>query len=145
MVRSLHRERIAVRTESRGFSLIEVLIATTISIVALAGLAQLFIVAAAANRASRMQTFATILARDKMEELLGGEAETGSGVDFIGARGEWLGALPQPPGTTFIRRWSVSPQAGFTFESRVITVWITPPSEGSELARLVAARGRRSP
>jgi prepilin-type N-terminal cleavage/methylation domain-containing protein len=135
-----------VQIESRGFSLIEVLIATVISVVALTCLAQLFIVASAANRASRVLTFATILARDKMEELLAGEAETESGTDFIGARGERLGgATSQPPGTAFVRHWTVSPHAGFPFESRVLTVWITPPSESIELARLVAARGGTAP
>lgn len=145
MVRRLHSVFVTVRTGSRGFSLIEVLIATTIAVVALAGLAQLFILASAANRASRLRTVATILARDKMEALRADGGKAVGGTDFIGPRGEWLGDSLQPPGTAFVRRWSVSQAAGFSLESRVLIVWITPPSGSIELARLVGAREGQAP
>ena len=62
------RRRAAV---ARGFSLIEVLIATTILTVALTALAQLFAVATTANDSARVTTFASILAQQKMEQLRG--------------------------------------------------------------------------
>jgi prepilin-type N-terminal cleavage/methylation domain-containing protein len=137
---------IVVRTGSRGFSLVEVLIATTIAVMALASLAQMFVLAAAANRASRTRTLATILARDKMEALLhDGESETVSGMDFIDSRGEWLGDSLRPPGTAFVRRWSVTPVSGFLSQSRLLVVWITPGEGSIELARLVGAREGRTP
>jgi len=134
-----------MRMQSRGFSLVEVLIATTIAVVAIAGLAQLFVLASAANRASRMRTLAAMLARDKMEELIATDGEVAGGADFIGPRGEWLGDSSPPPGTAFVRRWSVSAGAGFSPESRVLSVWITPPAASTELARLVGAREGRAP
>jgi prepilin-type N-terminal cleavage/methylation domain-containing protein len=53
-----------------GFSLLEVLFATTVLSVALAGLANLFAVATRANGRARATTYAAILAQQKMEQLL---------------------------------------------------------------------------
>src|SRR5437867_3058008 len=55
----------------RGFSLIEVLIATTIMTVALVGLAQLFAVSTRSNQSAKKTTFAAVLAQQKMEQLRG--------------------------------------------------------------------------
>lgn len=134
-----------MQTASRGFSLVEVLIATTITVVGLAGLAHLFVLASAANRDARLRTIAVMLARDKVEELLGAETDSADGADFISGRGEWLGDSSPPPGTAFVRRWSVSPRPGFSSRSRLLIVWITAPGLSNELARIVAARERRSP
>ena len=54
---------------ARGFSLLEVLFATTVLTVALAGLAQLFAVATRANSRAKATTYAAILAQQKMEQL----------------------------------------------------------------------------
>lgn len=54
---------------SSGFSLIEVLIATTLLATSLVAVAQLFAVATKANVSSRTSTFATVLAQQKMEQL----------------------------------------------------------------------------
>lgn len=54
---------------AEGFSLLEVLIATTVLVAALAGLAQLFAVASSANGGAKAATYATILAEQKMEQL----------------------------------------------------------------------------
>jgi len=58
-------------TADRGFSLIEVLVATTILAVALSALAQLFAVSTKANTSARSTSFAAILAQQKMEQLRG--------------------------------------------------------------------------
>src|SRR6266540_4803072 len=55
----------------RGFSLIEVLAATTILTVALAALAQLFAISAKSNSSAKATTFASVLAQQKMEQLRG--------------------------------------------------------------------------
>jgi len=54
-----------------GFSLLEVLVATTIVMVGVAGLAQLLAVATRANTTARATTYASILAQEKMEQLRG--------------------------------------------------------------------------
>lgn len=55
--------------EDRGFTLVEVLIASVLFITLSAGVAQLFAVATTAGAAARRQTSATILAAAKMEQL----------------------------------------------------------------------------
>jgi type II secretory pathway pseudopilin PulG len=55
--------------DTRGFSLLEVLVATTLLIVSLAALAQLFAIATRANSSARASTYATVLAQQKMEQL----------------------------------------------------------------------------
>jgi len=52
-----------------GFSLVEVLVATTLLAVALVGLAQLAGIAVRANTSARGTTFATMLAQQKLEQL----------------------------------------------------------------------------
>ena len=59
-----------MKTE-RGFSLLEVLFATTIMAVALTALAQLFAMSTRANANARTTTFASVLAQQKMEQLRG--------------------------------------------------------------------------
>jgi len=53
----------------RGFSLLEVLTATTILTVALAALAQLFAISTRANASAKATGYAAILAEQKMEQL----------------------------------------------------------------------------
>jgi type II secretory pathway pseudopilin PulG len=54
---------------ARGFSLLEVLFATTMLIVGVAGLAQLFALSTRTNSGARATTFAAVLAQQKMEQL----------------------------------------------------------------------------
>jgi prepilin-type N-terminal cleavage/methylation domain-containing protein len=58
-------------SSSRGFSLVETLVATTIMTVALASLAQLFLISTKANQSARLTTNPTVLAQQKMEQLRG--------------------------------------------------------------------------
>ena len=55
--------------DARGFSLLEVLVATTLLTVSLTALAQLFAIATRANSSARATTYATVLAQQKMEQL----------------------------------------------------------------------------
>lgn len=52
-----------------GFSLIETLVATTIMIIGVASLAQLFVLSTKANTSGKVTTMATVLAEQKMEQL----------------------------------------------------------------------------
>jgi prepilin-type N-terminal cleavage/methylation domain-containing protein len=55
----------------RGFSIIEVLVATSVITVAVAALAQLFAISTRANSSAKTMTFASMLAQQKMEQLRG--------------------------------------------------------------------------
>src|SRR6478736_3180208 len=57
--------------DERGFSLLEVLVASTIMAVALTTLAQLFVVSTNANSGAKSTTYAAVLAQQKMEQLRG--------------------------------------------------------------------------
>jgi len=57
--------------DARGFSLVEVLAATTILTVAIVALAQLFTISIRANDGARKTTIAAVLAQQKMEQLRG--------------------------------------------------------------------------
>jgi type II secretory pathway pseudopilin PulG len=57
--------------DTRGFSLVETLVATTVTTIALAALAQLFMISTRANHGARLTTFAAVLAQQKMEQLRG--------------------------------------------------------------------------
>jgi len=54
-----------------GFSILEVLIATTILTVALSALAQLFVISTRANASAKTTSYASVLAQQKMEQLRG--------------------------------------------------------------------------
>src|SRR3954468_22280397 len=54
-----------------GFSLLEVLVASTIMAVALTTLAQLFVMSTKANQGAKTTTYAAVLAQQKMEQLRG--------------------------------------------------------------------------
>ena len=66
---ALARFRFNNSGDEAGFSLLEVLIACGILATALIGLAQLFVVAIAANTSARSTTYAAVLAEQKVEEL----------------------------------------------------------------------------
>ena len=58
-------------TNQSGFSLLEVIVATSLLIVAVASLAQLFAISVRANASARATTYASVLAQQKMEQLRG--------------------------------------------------------------------------
>jgi type II secretory pathway pseudopilin PulG len=138
-------------TSEDGFSLIETLIAAMLVIVALASLAQLFVIAVAANRAAGSVTLATILAREKMEEIISidedGVHANADGVDFADAQGRPLGTgLLPPPGSVYTRRWQ-SAAVSHQPAARVAQVWVTPTANrsGAELIRIVTLKPTRLP
>jgi prepilin-type N-terminal cleavage/methylation domain-containing protein len=119
---------------SRGFSLLEVLIATTIVATAVAALAQLLVMAAAANAGARSMTLATVIAAQKVEQLrslawsfdVNGSPVSDPGLaasptdslrtnragfcDFLDRNGRSLGECAAPPaGAAYLRRWSIEP------------------------------------
>jgi prepilin-type N-terminal cleavage/methylation domain-containing protein len=152
-------------SSDRGFSLLEVLIATTIFAVGLLALAQLFALSITATTTAKTATMAALLGMEKMEQLRslawGGLATSPSGVltrnvsgfcDFVGADGQSLGeATAPPPGAAYLRRWSVEPLPADTANALVLQVRVTrwvnraidtiPPARDE--ANLLAVRTRR--
>ena len=55
--------------DARGFSIIEVLMATALMVTAVASLAQLFALSTTRNTSAKNTTFASLLAQQKMEQL----------------------------------------------------------------------------
>ena len=54
---------------ARGFSLLEVVVATSILVAGVAGVAPLLVMASRANQSARITTMASLLAQQKMEQL----------------------------------------------------------------------------
>jgi Tfp pilus assembly protein PilV len=130
----------AMRCEPSGFSLVETLIATTITIVGIAGLAQLFVVSSAANGRAKSATLSTILAQDKIEELLTPGGDAGDGSDFLDGVGRLIASGETPPaGTAYVRRWSVQPLSEASPTAFLIQVSVTTAS-GRVDARITGVR-----
>jgi type II secretory pathway pseudopilin PulG len=119
--------------QERGSSLVEVLVAATITVIALTSLAQVIVIAVAANQRAKSHTMATILAQEKMEQLMSDQAVT-SGSDYIDSHGASLG---DPSGAEFVRRWIAQASPGdpgsFVLEVSVVI----PRSNAVAAARLV--------
>jgi hypothetical protein len=91
----------------RGFSILETLVAATILIVTLAGLAQLFMLSVRANTSAKATSYAALLALQKMEQLRGltwgfdvqglPAADTSTNVTAAAAAGGGTGLTPSPP------------------------------------------------
>ena len=134
----------------RGFSLLEVLVAMTILAVALVALAQVVALSINATTAANTTTLATVLARDKMEQLRSltwGFDASGMPVadprlspspadalthnvsgfcDFVGADGQPLGEVTTPPpGAMYVRRWSIEPLSHDSADALVLQVLVT--------------------
>ena len=128
----------------RGFSLVEVLIASTILIVALLSLAQLLSLATAANAAARRATFSTVLAAEKLEELhtLPWESvrrQAGESIDYLDRYGR---PVESAAAATYGRRWLIDPLPEDPNNSVVIQVFV---GGRREEARIAGVRTRKTP
>ena len=150
---------------ARGFSLVETLVATTLLIVAVGGLAHLATLAASTNQRARSATVATLLATSKADELLAvpwgdqtalardddGSLERNvagfydllnhTGVPAGGDRGDVLS------GVAYVRRWSVRALAHDPGNALVLEVVVAGEASGAGgsriLTRILTIRGRR--
>ncbi len=128
----------------RGFSLVEVLIASTILIIALLSLAQLLSLATAANAAAGRATFSAVLAAEKLEELhtLAWESvrrQPGESVDYLDRSGRTVGNAAL---ATYRRRWLIDPLPVDPDNSFVIQVIV---SGRRDEARMAGVRTRKAP
>ena len=144
MVRRLHFAT-GMNGRADGFSLVEVLVATSVLAVGLVSLVQLALLAQAANRSAALVTVAAMLAQNKMEQLRGSSWPDASEscCEYFDVHGGGLpGGAGPPVGTAFVRRWTIEPVAAFPDSARVLQVWVTPVS-GAAPVRLVSIRSRR--
>jgi prepilin-type N-terminal cleavage/methylation domain-containing protein len=137
----------------RGYSLLEVLVATTIVVVGVAALAQLIAFATHTSLRARETTTAAILAQQKMEELLpqatteltpspaDALARNVDGYsDFVESSGHTLGGGPAPPpGSAYLRRWSMDPLPDSRTNTWILQV-VVADLRGLVLARVVTTR-----
>ncbi len=154
------------RVKSSGFSLLEVLVATTIMVVGVAALAQLAALAARANRTAHTTTVAAVLAQEKMEQLrslawgfdalspspAGALGQNTAGYcDFVEGNGRVLGGgTTPPPGAVYIRRWSVEPLPANPNNTLVLQVLVTRSRTSGVMrlpddVRLVGVKTRKDP
>jgi type II secretory pathway pseudopilin PulG len=111
------------RPHEAGFSLVEVIVATSLLATVLVTLAQLFALAIRGNLDSRATTYATVLAQAKLEELRARALEPSPGaeptvdlpgfVDYVDRAGRVLAGGPGPPANAaYTRRWVIRPLGG---------------------------------
>lgn len=105
-----------------GFSLIELLVAMTLFAIAALGLSASVALVSRAGALSEHLTRATILAQDKLEELVSQNVPLTGGVDR--------------PHAGFTREWAVSPDDP---EAGVTRIAVTVRWEGSELHSIALA------
>ena len=131
--------------DDRGFSLLEVLIASSILTVGLVSLAQLLAVAVTANAAAGRATYAALLAAQKIEDLRSTtweslEGNTGEFVEYLDRAGRTLeGARAS---AVYTRRWSVAPLSADPKNTRVVQVLVHTPHGDM---RIATARTRTAP
>jgi prepilin-type N-terminal cleavage/methylation domain-containing protein len=106
------------RSAQDGFTLVEVLIAILLSVVAIVGMMGLYRVQTTSSSFSRHNTEATALAENEIEGLrtLGTTATPGSAVN-VNAQGS--------SGGIYTVNWSFSPISGYEVGSATVTVqWV---------------------
>ena len=123
---------------ARGFTLVEVLVALAILLLAALAAAQTLSLAAAAVHDSRVHTLTAAAAAQRMEQLLALpwadpaltpsppntlEVNVAGYVDFLDAAGTAVGATTTPPaGAVLVRRWAIDVPSSGVADALVIQV-----------------------
>jgi prepilin-type N-terminal cleavage/methylation domain-containing protein len=115
--------------DERGFTLVEVLVASIILTVALVALAELMAVSVRMHQLGRNSASAARLAQDKFEELMKMNFGTAPAIQ-INAN-DTLGAnvanyFDAPANTGYTRRWRVAAGPGGNAALRVVTIRLVP-------------------
>ena len=115
--------------KSRGFTLIEVLIATGLLVTVAAGAAQLFAIAIRSGVASRQQLAMTLVASRKIDDLSERVAQNDFVIAPDGALDratEGFADVAVEGGASFQRRWMIAPAIGYPSTVVVIAVRVLP-------------------
>lgn len=147
------------RSSTRGFTLIETLVATSILVTALAGLAQLIVLSSQVARHAGTGGAALVAAQDKLEELRGRtfaydsagatltepalrpspsnalESDVGSYVDWIDPSGT---AHLDPDSSALVRRWRITPLDAESPDAVTIEVCVFMIGDDAGVHRAVA-------
>ncbi len=127
-----------------GFTLVEVLVAMSIAVVAVGALAYLMSAATAVNRSARRSTFAALLAADKMEQLRALAFDDGqlarSPADALRADAD---GFHDTPAEGYRRRWFIAPMPGYPASALVIHVVVSVLGDPGE-ASLVTIKSRKA-
>lgn len=136
-IRAVHGRALAPARDmdTRGTTLIEVLVAMLVLVSGVLAMAQLFLFAAATNAAARDITATSTLAAQKIELLLSTDVfATSEDVDHVDMSGRLLGNSDSPPATAvYTRRWSIEPLSG---DSVVIRVRVGRSDRSGGLRRM---------
>jgi len=137
--------------QSRGFSLVETLIATTLMAGALVWLAQFVGAAAQSGAAARTRALAALMASQKMEQIRVVPWDAVASVpapvtEFLDASGHQQCPDADAPcgNAAFVRKWSAA-HAPFSAGVLIIEVDVRPVGQRHGSATLVSARGRMTP
>jgi len=137
--------------QSRGFSLVETLIATTLMAGALVSLAQFIGAAAQSGSAARTRALAALMAAQKMEQIrvMSWDAIAsvpGSVTEFLDASGNLRCPNADAPcgDAVFVRKWSAA-HAAFPAGVLIIDVDVRLVGHGHGSATIISARGRMTP
>jgi type II secretory pathway pseudopilin PulG len=138
----------------RGFSVLEALVATAVLATGVATLAQLALMAMRATERARMQSFATIVAEAKLEEIRGAAAaddapmphspagsltvNTAGFCDFVDDHGRPIALIDvggnPPSNAVYVRRWTVE---GLAMNPTLAMIQVQVTRTGFEPVRLV--------
>ena len=137
--------RVDLLRAEHGFSLLEILVASTILTVGLLSLAQLLAMAVTANASAGTATHAALLAAQKIEDLRAEpweslEGHTGEFVDHLDRAGTALEGAAAI--AAFTRQWSVEPLRGDPANTVVIQVIVRTERDDT---RIVTVRTRTAP
>jgi prepilin-type N-terminal cleavage/methylation domain-containing protein len=126
-----------------GFTLVEVLVATTMVAVAVGGLGYMWSAAAGVNRSAKRSTYAALLAAEKMEELralpLDDPALAASPPEALRTDAE---GYYDAPLEGYRRRWLVAPLPSYPLDARVLHVLVWSAGDPGE-ASLVTIKTRK--
>ena len=138
----------AVVRQSRGFSLIEVLVATAILVTVAAGTAQLFAIAIRSDAITLQQLAMTTVATAKIDELAALTARGAPPLSPMGALDRAVDGFSDvaiSAGASFERRWVVAPLPGYSATAVVIVLRVVPRAAlnagGLEVATIADAGG----
>jgi Tfp pilus assembly protein PilV len=142
------------RLDEAGFSLVEVLVATSLVAGALVSLAQLFVLAVMANDSARRTSEASVFAEQKIEQLRSSPwIDSDDRVEYLDERGNVIPTGSSTSGALYIRRWRIAAVPGrigtVAVHVTVHAASVHDPGDSVErrpaMARMLAIRVRNPP
>jgi prepilin-type N-terminal cleavage/methylation domain-containing protein len=129
---------------TRGFTLVEVLVAMAIAVVAVGALAYLLSAATTVNRSARRSTFAALLAADKLEQLralaFDDASLAPSPADALSTDAD---GFHDTPAEGYRRRWLIAPLPGYPATALVIHVVVSAVGDAGD-ASLVTIKAKKA-